>query len=275
MGSKTYNISDNYETLPYKDVGVLSFDTAHTDRYFPEVYASSPYGIKGEPVPYTIRNDDFITSMLYVIVLIAMIAIAQSRDFIVRQFKAITRETSRDFNVRHETASEVRFQFFLAFQTCVLLGLTAFLYVNYQITSTYSLVSHPATVLYVIGIFIVYYVLKTLLQAVVGWVYFDPQENAMWMKSQLFLVAMEGVPLLPIVLLLCYFSMTFRAAILLSILVVICVKILTLYRCYHVFFYKKRPHLQIILYFCTLEIAPMMVFYGLSAQLLDAINSYV
>ena len=229
--------------------------------------------IQGIPVPYTIRNDDFITGLLYATVLIAIVAFAQSRDFIARELKLFFRDYRDDLLGHNETATEVRFQFFLVFHTCLMLGLAGYLFITHYITDSFTLSSEHTLIFLLFGCFAAYFIGKFLLQHLVGWVSFEPSENSRWQKSQLFLVALEGLPLLPVVLLLCYYSMTFQAALILCILVVIFIKILTFYRCYSVFFKKNRPQVQIFLYFCTLEIIPMVAFYGLMATLIDAIKT--
>lgn len=228
--------------------------------------------IEGIPVPYNLQSDDFITATLYATVLIAIVAIAQSRDFLHREFKLFFRDTRRDFEYYTETAVEVRFQFFLGFHTCLMLALATFLFSTHYLPGKTTSTAQHNFILILVGCYIGYFVIKSLLQALVGWVYFEPQENRRWQKSQLFLMAIEGLPLLPIVLLLCYFSMTFKAAIVLTVMVVIFVKILTFYRCYSIFFRKNRPYLQIFLYFCTLEIVPLLAFYGILAHVITVLR---
>jgi len=194
---------------------------------------------------------------------------AQSRDFIAREFRLFFRASRRDYDFYTETATEVRFQFFLGFQTCLMLALSTFLFATHYLPGKTTATAQHNFILILVGCFIAYFVLKFLLQWIVGWVYFEPQENRQWQKSQFFLMAVEGLPMLPIVLLLCYFSMTFVAAIVLMAMVLIFIKILTFYRCYNIFFSKNRPRLQIFLYFCTLEIVPVLAFYGIMAQVIS------
>lgn len=218
---------------------------------------------EGILAPYTIQSDDFITSLLYTTVLIAIVAMAQSRDFIAREFRLFFRPSRRDYDFYTETATEVRFQFFLGFQTCLMLALATFLFATHYLPGKTTATAQHNFILILVGCFVGYFLAKSILQWIVGWVYFEPQENRQWQKSQLFLCATEGLPLLPIVLLLCYFSMTFTAALVLIVMVLIFIKMLTFYRCYDIFFSKNRPRLQIFLYFCTLEIMPMLAFYGI------------
>ena len=68
----------------------------------------------------------------------------------------------------------------------------------------------------------------------------------------------EGVLLFPLVLLQIYFSLSLQAAFVYALIVVLFVKMLTLYKSYTIFFKRIAVSLQIILYFCALEMIPMM-----------------
>ena len=97
----------------------------------------------------------------------------------------------------------------------------------------------------------------------------DYKKNLQWMKSALFITSTEGVLLLPVVLLQVYFDLEIQSVVIYFIVVLILVKILTFYKCYFIFFRKAGVILQIILYFCALEIIPCFVLYQGVIQLND------
>ena len=82
------------------------------------------------------------------------------------------------------------------------------------------------------------------------------------MKTKLFMSSMEGVVFLPAVLLQAYFDMTEKNVVIYFIIVLIIVKILTFFKCYVAFFRRNVVKLQIILYFCALEMVPLLAFWG-------------
>ena len=45
------------------------------------------FGIAGDPVPYTVRNDNAITCMLIFCFVMALVSFAHSRQYILRQLK--------------------------------------------------------------------------------------------------------------------------------------------------------------------------------------------
>jgi hypothetical protein len=73
---------------------------------------------------------------------------------------------------------------------------------------------------------------------------------------------MESVVFLPAVLLLAYSNMTEENIVIYFVVVLIFVKIMTFFKCYVVFFRRNVVKLQIILYFCALEMVPLLAFWG-------------
>lgn len=76
-------------------------------------------GVAGDPVPYTVAGDSFITSLLLVCFLLACIAFSKSKHFVIRQAKTFFRTPRIGTTEVTETSSEVRYQFFFVLQTCL------------------------------------------------------------------------------------------------------------------------------------------------------------
>ena len=58
-----------------------------------------------------------------------------------------------------------------------------------------------------------------------------------------------------------YFDLSIQIAAIYVVIVLIIVKILVLFKCFLIFFRQSVVKLQIILYFCTLEIIPMFFLW--------------
>ena len=163
-----------------------------------------------------------------------------------------------------ETSGELRFQFFLVLQSSLLLALIFFFYVQRNITDTFIIDQYQ-----VIGVFaaiiIVYTLVKAVAYSVTGWVFFDRRSNDLWLKSFLFLLAMEGVCEFPIVMLQAYFDMPVQTTLVCTIVLLTAFKMLAFWRSFIIFFRREGISLQIFLYFCTLEIIPMATLLGILA----------
>lgn len=224
-------------------------------------------GVAGDPVPYGIARDNVITALLIFCFILAAVAYAKSKRFILKQAKDFFRPPhSEKTTAMTETSSELRFQFFLVLQSCLLFALVYFFYVQIRVTDTFVIDQYQ-----VIGVFaliiLAYIVVKAAAYWLSGWVFFDRRRNDMWMKSFLFLVAMEGVCIFPVVMLQAYFEMPVEATLIGSGAVLALFKLLALYKTYIIFFRRTGNSLQIFLYFCTLELLPLATLLGTLAMM--------
>jgi hypothetical protein len=240
------------------------------DSLFHPELTGGRLGVAGDPVPYTIAGDNFFTSLLLGCFILAMVACSQSRRFIGRQAKNFFFVSHDNFTTITETSNELRFQIFLVLQTCLLLAFGFFFYTRAFVGDTFVLEPYEIIGIYS-GIIAVYFAFKFLAYWFTNWVFFDKKRNEQWLKSLLFIISMEGVAIFPIVLLQTYFNLSMRGAIVYAAIIMIFVKILTFYKTYIIFFRQKGSFLQNILYFCGLEIVPLLTTWGI----LVTVNSYL
>lgn len=240
------------------------------DSLLREEVGGGRYGVAGDPKPYASRNDDVITSLLLACFVLTLLAFSRSLPFIARQAKDFFYVQHReDSPTMTETTSEFRFQIFLVIQTCLLLALITFFYTLENVANTFILQSQYQLVAIFSGCFIVYYLLKALFYEIVNLVFFDKKKNEQWFKSQLFTVAMMGIALFPVVMLRCYFNLPMQTTMICVIILLILVKISSFYKCFVIFFRHNAIPLQIILYFCALEIVPLLSLAGVLVSIVD------
>ena len=219
----------NAELPQYYREGYFSKDS----MFHPEIQGGR-IGVAGDPVPYRVHNDNVITSY-------------------------VPREGRTDFS---ETSSELHFQVFLVCITCLLVALLFYFYTLQNIGETFVLRSQYTLITIYLGIVIVFFLLKMGLYTLANLVFFDGKRNQQWIRSLLFISSVEGVLLFPSVLIGGYLELDIEKVIVYVTIVLIFVKILTIYKCYVIFFRRNVVRLQIILYFCTLEIVPLLALWG-------------
>lgn len=275
------NLSTRPDTLhlPGQDKG-KSIRDVNLPQYYREIFFSKDsllhpelnggrYGVAGDPVPYTIRGDNTITALLLGCFILALLAFSKSRRFIFRQAKNFFYEPRTLTTEYSETTGELRFQSFLVMQTCFLLSLISFLYTRECVADTFILESQYQLIAIFFGLYMGYFALKILVYASVNGVFFGKKRNVRWLKSFLFITSVEGILLFPLVMLQSYFDLQIQNAIIYTAFVIILVKTLLLYKSYVIFFKQKVFFLQIILYFCALEIMPMLLLSGIMAMVVD------
>ncbi|MCR5131922.1 MAG: DUF4271 domain-containing protein [Prevotella sp.] len=231
------------------------------DSLFHPELSGGRLGVAGDPVPYTIAGDNLVTGLLLGCFILAMIALAKSREFILRQAKSffhVQRGTTTEIT---ETSGEIWVQLGLVIQTCLLFAITYFLYVRTYVTDTFTIEQYQ-----IIGLFTAviagYCLVKALLYWMVDSVFFDSRAHDQWMKSYLFILSLEGVLMFPLVMLLAYFDLAIPSAVIYVAIVIIFVKMLTFYRLFIIFFREKSFFLQNILYLCALEVVPLAALWG-------------
>ena len=232
------------------------------DSMFHPELQGGRYGVAGDPVPYSVRNDNIITSLLLACFIFAVIAFANARRFITRQAKDIIylpHEGTTEFS---ETSNEIRFQLTLVLITSLLIALLFYFYTLRYIGETFVLRSQYTLITIFLGITVGYFLLKVALYSFVNQVFFDSKRNQQWIKALLFIISIEGVLFFPALVFGAYFELDMNKVITYVIIAVVIVKLLTIYKCYIIFFRRNVVHLQIILYFCTLEMIPLLAFWG-------------
>ena len=218
-------------------------------------------GVSGVLAPYAVSNDNVIAAMLLGCFVMAMVAFSLSRNFIERQIKSFFR-VSRSKESMVEADGELRFQTILVAQTSLLFSILYYFFVHELRTGKLSSGSQLGAIGCFFCVFIAYFLFKNLIYGFVNWVFFDRKNNGQWRRMQVFLSSLEGVLLFPIVLLQVYFSLSLQAAMIYTLFVILFIKMLAFYKSYTIFFKRMGASLQIILYFCALELMPLMVLWG-------------
>lgn len=228
---------------------------------FKETAGYSLEGVAGDPLPYRFRSDDFVTSALMISFFLMVWTIARGWHFLMMGMKDFFRDRVRDNLFAERTDTEMSGQIFLIFQTCFLLGILFFDYTQERMTEVFNNVS-PYLILGVgVGSCCLYYLLKVLLYACVNNVFFDRERASRWTEAYLLSVFVLGMALLPLVLLVVYFDLSFGNLRVLFILILGMAKILLFYKCFRIFFNCLTGGLHLILYFCALEILPLLVLW--------------
>ena len=230
-----------------------------------------PFGVAGDPVPYNISNDNVISSILLGCFILALLAFSLSKDFIVQQVKDFFYIPRRE-DIKTPTSGEVLALMYFALQTCILLAMAYFFYVKAYVANTFVFEQEYLFIGLLFLIIFLYAILKYPLYSLINYTFFLGKNNGQWLYTMLLLAAIEGALLFPAILLQSYFEAPPQNVIIYTVFVVVLVKILTFYKCFVIFFRKNGLFLQIILYFCTLEIIPLLALWGVLGVITNALT---
>jgi hypothetical protein len=229
------------------------------------------YGVAGAPVPYTVRGDNAITTLLILCFVLFVVSVAHSRSFIGKQLKNFFRETHNS-DSSGETGGELHFQTFLVMVDCLVLAISSYLWATQAISGSFMFQTDLTLIAILTGLFALFFALRWLAGTIVNLTFFGVKKNLQWIKLQLLVTACEGVLLFPMLLLLVYFDFPEENALYYFGFVLFLNKILTFYKCWLIFFKQNSGYLQNILYFCALEIAPLLAFGGAWLALIDLLK---
>ena len=273
------------ETIPQTPIQVLRLlpkDTASVELpqyyregnfvgdtlYYQEV-ESGNYGIPGTPLAHMAVHDSLISSILFGCLLFFCFVFSHFGGFIAQQTKAIFNSRKEQFK---STSNELQLMLSLLTTSSIVCSILYYLYVMAFVSETHILSSDYLLLAVFFGVIVAYHALHFLLYHIVNITFFDKRTNRKFLTSNLFLSGMVGILLLPGIFLLAHYGFTALPMVIYAGIVLFLVKILSFYKSYNIFFKRNVFFLQIILYFCALEIIPLVMLIGGLSAIVDILK---
>ena len=236
--------------------------------YYQEV-ESGNYGVPGTPLAYMAVHDSLISSILFGCLLLFCFVFSHFWDFIAQQAKAIFYSRKEQFK---STSNELQLMLGLLTTSCIVCSILYYLYVMAFVSETHILSSDYLLLAVFFGVIVAYHALHFLLYHIVNITFFDKRTNRKFLTSNLFLSGMVGILLLPGIFLLAHYGFTALSMVIYAGFVLFLVKVLSFYKSYNIFFKRNVFFLQIILYFCALEIIPLVMLIGGLSAIVDILK---
>jgi hypothetical protein len=255
------------ETPPafYENMGFFQGDSL----LHPEVKVGQS-GFCGIPRAYQLWRDEWV--VLFVLVCFMLLAIIQKRirkqlSSEAKEFffpsKSITRKEKR------EKSFEQLIPIILAFILSIMGGLGVFMYTQKQLHLFLGQTSPYALIGVYIGIWMLYFILKNLMYAFVNWIFFDKDKRELWRKSYFFLFSAESILFFALIISTIFLNLSPAIPLWIIVILGLLIKLLHLYKVFQIFFPKIYGTLHLIVYFCTLEIMPLMAVFKVLIRVTD------
>ncbi|MDR1004522.1 MAG: DUF4271 domain-containing protein [Prevotellaceae bacterium] len=222
---------------------------------------TAPDAAAGIPLPYSPHADDTITLLLLGCFFLSSYILARSRQLLAAQLKNFLLHRQRTSIFANYTGSDMRYLLLLIMQTCVLAATCLFGYFVDTTPQLHDHISTPAFIALYTLILGLYLSLKWLIYTAVGWIFLNKDTSAQWMESYSTLLHYLGFALFPFALFMLYCDLNLYATIIIGLFLVILFKILTFYKWLKLFCRNLAGCLLLILYFCALEIIPILLMY--------------
>lgn len=214
-------------------------------------------GIAGEERPYRFKDDSVVTIVLLLSLFLMTWVFTRSRHYLsakASEYFNNRRHRDNPADIQHGLNGKV----LILLQTCCITGLILFgitLETQNQVfqhVEPYKILT--CTILLSVG----YYLVKIALYRFVNSIFFDRSSCGMWNETYQLHILLTGLLLLPIVLLIVYFEVSFVRLSAYLLMLIALAKALLLYKCRHIFFNYTLGWVHLFLYFCTLEIVPIL-----------------
>ena len=243
------------QIVSFDECNFFSDDTLlHTEQPF------RPLGFGTEATPFRLRSDAWSGLLLLVCLVLAASLVMRLR----RKFGELVQSVFFPIpGKKDEPLVDDPLRYSTRLIAVTLLSLTAAM-----VTFTYTqhdaaYYPFPETPYILFGacflLWVTYFLAKRMLSGFVNWVFFRREKIFTMQRVCTFLYAAEALIFLVISLAVVFLPIPRNEVLILSLGFVIFVKILLLFRTYKLFFPKMYGALHLFVYFCTLEMMPLLV----------------
>lgn len=216
-------------------------------------------GELGTPRPYSLRHDDVLVVLLLLGAVLLTVAIGSSMRTVKSSSKAFFFPSAA--NDVDAPPSLPPLLIILCMMTCFTMSLCSFIYANSEVEG-FFVVSNATAVAVFFAAATAYFLLKWGIYAMVNHVLFGGKKSLQWTHAFLYVTALEGVLLFPLLPVMFFFGLSPEKGLFYFIFVLLLCKILTFFKSRSIFFRQKILFLQNIMYFCTLEMTPLLALGG-------------
>lgn len=113
---------------------------------------------------------------------------------------------------------------------------------------------------------LLFFLMKRLAFGFVNWIFFRSEKIFTWTRANTLLLTVESLLMLFLALAAVFLPVRSDGLMMATLVVLAFVKILLLFKTYQIFFPKLYGTLHLFVYFCTLEMMPLLVMYILLQQ---------
>lgn len=214
-------------------------------------------GISGDPIPYKLSNDIYVTSTLLACLFIACFVISRSAHAIGLQIKNFFYNRDRKESFLLKSEGEMKNHIFVVILESFVLSLLFFSYAEFKMSDSFTTISPYLILLSDMIICTTYFIIKYALYGAFNHTFFSPDNNQLWFTGYNLVIFGKAITLLPVVLIVLYLNLPLEVCIYLFLGILAIYELLVLYKTRQIFFNHPLGIFPTILYFCTLELLPL------------------
>lgn len=246
-------------------------------------------GFVGQPVPYQLGGDEWVMGILMFCFLVTSYVLSQDRTLLFQALRKLFSTRSFGHIFHKQTLVDTYCLLLLNLQTCLLVAVLLLKFymdawcsdspvdvvssavpdvvspldINVIQSGVASLTEFDVHNLLggYIAIAILYLLFKRYSYKLVNWAWFDKAKNNLWIDSYFFTESIFGMLLLPATLLIVYGDLPLYISVIIPVFLFLLMNLFFIYKCFSIFFSQLHGSCYLFLYFCTLEVLPLLVVW--------------
>lgn len=218
-------------------------------------------GMQGEPLPYSLRTDWAVTGVIFFCFFLTIYAIRNGGKILYHNFKNLFRNRKRSNMFDGISTSYFRYTLALSCVYCIVSGTVIYDYLTDLSPELLRKTPHILLLGIYVSCIMLIVCVKWFLYRFVNWVFFEKNQNDGWISSYFTILGACGLVQSPFILVMFCLDLSPAISLRFVAFTLICSKILLFYKSVRNFFNHFHVVLHLILYFCTLEIAPLLFLW--------------
>ena len=236
-----------------------------------EIVDNSKY-IEGITRNRFITKNYWITVVIWICFIIVVICYAKSSNFLHTIFKEFTEEKPRQGFYLTSTASVMRLKYALLAMTFVVEALALYVFLNNGILRNVEVIDSWIFFAAFLLFFVILYFSQLFVFWIVGYVFTSKALSLSWLSAFSGSTMLFGLLLFLPVLASVYYTIPIKTFAFIIIGTYILTRLLFIYKGVKIFFKGFDGLIYLILYLCTLEIAPILVIYKVLNQIIRIVE---
>ncbi|MBQ0073817.1 MAG: DUF4271 domain-containing protein [Prevotella sp.] len=177
----------------------------HTPYYHAEISGVRD-GQAGEPLSYSIVSDDYVGIGFLLCLIVSALSVAKSWRFVCFQTKNLLRMPRANSFEMRETLNEMQYQAYFWLQGMAMYALLAYVVAKEYVAQEYVVDDYGLLGLF-FAVIAIGFLLRYVVATIVHLVFFPKSERHMSSISRIYIIAVQGALMLPIMLLNVYYGL--------------------------------------------------------------------
>lgn len=218
-------------------------------------------GMQGEPLPYRLCSDNTINGILILCFLFLTYALKNCKKYLIRHIKGLFIHKDRASLFDEVVNTNSRYIFTLILVACISAGIYLFNYFVHTDRLLEKMVPHILILGIYIALVLSFIGAKWCMYSFIDWIFFDKEKYKAWIQFYFNTMSISGLLLFLAVLVTVYSGISFDYGNYLILIILLLTKLLLFYKCFKNFFNHFHGFLHFIVYFCALEIIPLILLW--------------